>query len=263
MRTGGSVMSRLDQLDSVAAIDRLVDEVYGVDLAAVSPRVLHVTSAWLRGDELVTIRINDHAPKSAFDFFVLNLCRTRADAIVTTGQILRDEPEMHHGLQGPGRVPELLEAWRRERLGKTSPPASLVLSSGRDLDLEHPVFRGPGRAIVLTSPEGEERLAERPGRDAVEVVAVDDPGPRRAVEVLRERFGAETVGIEAGPSTAGKLYEPPVVVDELLLSIYRGELDERARGKRFLGVGEVEAKLDRWPTSRPEGEPDWSFERFT
>src|SRR5687768_10109429 len=35
------------------------------------------------------IRIGEHSPKSAWDFFVLHLARASADAIVTTGKILR------------------------------------------------------------------------------------------------------------------------------------------------------------------------------
>jgi len=40
--------------------------------------------------------------------------------------------------------------------------------------------------------------------------------------VLHTR-GAGLISIEAGPSTAGSLYDEPALVDELLLSTYEGD----------------------------------------
>lgn len=258
-------------LATAADVSAAGERIYGCRLETVDAdgrlRVLHPTAVWRRGDgALVTLEINDATPPSAHDFFVLNLCRARADAIVTTGKILRQERELRHDLQGSGRVPEALAAWRRESLGKGSPPYSLVLTSGRGLDLGHPLFHGATRPLVFTSRDGRERIGGEAARAGVEVAGVDEPGLRSAIAFARERLGAATVSIEAGPSTSAALYEPPAVaVDELLLSVYESaELDERARGKPFLDPRRIEALFERprpfYRATAASG--PWSFSRY-
>lgn len=221
--------------------------------------VIQPAAVWRRGDgALVTLRINDATPKSALDFFVLNLCRARADAIVTSGKILREEADLRHDLQGPAK--EALRAWREE-LGTREPPISLVLTSGRGLDLGHPLFGGGTRPLIYTSPEGGERLA---GAD-VEVIAVTAPSLRGALAELGERYGARTISIETGPSSSAALYEPPPAVDELLLSVYEEhELPEQARGGAFLEPRRLAALFERprppYRTLAPSGR--WSFARY-
>ena len=250
------------EMASAADVERQLLAMYGDDLPAAPPAVLHVTSAWRRGERLVTLRINEHAPPSAVDFFVLNVCRARADAIITTGEILRREPAMHHGLQGPGTVSRALAEWRRERLGKIAGPVSLVLTSGRDLDLDHPLFKRATRAVIFTSPAGAKRLPGA-GERGIDVVADPGASPRRALELVQERYGAATVSLESGPSTARLLYQPPLAVDELMLSIYEAtELDARARGDEFLSFGKLEEGMRRIGKPYLAPEDEWSFHRY-
>ena len=59
--------------------------------------VLHVAAVWETPDgRYRTLRVGEGAIRSASDAVVLSAARARADAIVTTGRILRDEPELMH-----------------------------------------------------------------------------------------------------------------------------------------------------------------------
>jgi len=251
----------IDRLATAADVVAMAERLYGAPLTpGDGRRVIHPTAVWRRGDgALVTLKINDATPKSAHDFFVLNLCRARADAIVTSGKILREESDLRHDLQGPAK--DALQAWRRDELGKTAPPVSLVLTSGRGLDLRHLLFRGATRPVVYTSHEGAERLA---GAD-VEVVAAAAPSLRGALAELEERYGARVISIEAGPSSTAALYEPPPAVDELLLSVYEErEIPERVRGGAVLEPRRLAALFarPRPPYRTPAASGRWSFARY-
>ena len=245
-------------------VAREVEALYG-DPLGTPVGVVHVTSVWERpgSDELVTLRIDEHAPPSRHDFFVLNLCRARADAIVVSGKILRDEPEVRHTLQGPARLPEALADWRRERLGKTTPPISAVLTSGRGLDLDHPLFATAHRPTLFTSPEGWRGLEEAAGRRGIRGVTDPAMDLRKTIDHLRSE-GAETVSIECGPRTSSGLYDPPAVVDELLLSVFEGDLAERSQGSVLRRRSDLEAILERQGpgTRRVSESGPWRFERF-
>ena len=231
--------------------------------------VLHVTSVWERptaagdGTDLVTLRIDEHAPPSRHDFFVLNLCRARADAIVVSGKILRDEPEVRHTLQGPAELPEALAAWRREQLSKSAPPISAVLTSGRGLDLDHPLFASAHRPTLFTTPDGWRALEEAATQRGIG--AVTDPAMtlRKAIDYLQSQ-GARTISIECGPRTSAGLYDAPVAVDELLLSVFEGELPSRSQGAVLRRRDELEELLERQgPGARRRSESGpWRFERF-
>ena len=208
-----------------------IEAIYGDDLVA-ADGVLHVAAVWGEAaDRFRVLRIGPDSPRSATDEFALGLARVRADAILTTGRILRDEPDTTHAL--PGREAGRLAAWRRECRLRREPPLSVVLSSGRELDLGHPLFAQARRALVLTTQQGAARLAEPARRRGVEVLARARPGPRDSLALLRER-GFRSISVEAGPSSARALYEDPIAVDELLLSVYRGAAPpDSVRGAAF------------------------------
>src|SRR5690606_11501377 len=141
----------LDALDlaTTDGVEAALGRLYGADVAPATG-VVHVASVWQAApDRYVPIAIGPGAPPSAHDFFVLQAARARADAIVTTGRNLRAEPAVTHGLQdaaAPGLV-----AWRRERLGKQRPPILLVLTSARDLPVDHPALHGACAPLIFTS----------------------------------------------------------------------------------------------------------------
>lgn len=202
------------------SVDAHIARMYGpVDLRAATGLV-HVAA--VAGPRWEVIRIGPDSPASLHDRFALELCRARADAIVVTGKILRDEPDLRYDLAlGLDTLSTGLHAWRRERMGKVEPPTLLVLTSGRGLDPGHPALSADSwaRPLVFTS-----RDAELPPL-TIECARVEAPSLAAAVAFLRDR-GAKTVALEAGPGTTAPSYrgEHPVI-DELLLSRYGGDLD--------------------------------------
>ncbi len=239
-----------------------IREIFEDDLQA-PPGVLHVTAVWQdAGGRLFTLRIGASTPRSATDAFVLGVARARCDAVVTTGRILRDEPEVLH------RLPDDLAAWRRQRLGRREPPLTVVLTARHDVDLAHPLLAR--RALVVTSRDAAPRLVARvreAGRgDGIEVVGRTAPSLRDLLSFLREERGLADVCVEAGPATTAALYTEPPCVDELMLSVYLGSaLPRGVRGGAFLGPGvlervfpEPESLCRRFRRDEPESGP-WLF----
>ncbi|MET0285149.1 MAG: dihydrofolate reductase family protein [Polyangiales bacterium] len=178
--------------------------------------VLHVTSI---APSRQVIAIGPDAPTSEGDFFLLNLARARADAILTTGSIVRLEATYQASLQGPHA--QALQRYRVQVLGKGRVLCAIMTRDGR-LPRLHPLWDDDTEKLVLTAPEHAEAL-ERELDGHATVLGVSDLDPRRAVQLLRER-GAKLISIEAGPSANAPLYESPSLVDELSLSIYEGPL---------------------------------------
>jgi riboflavin biosynthesis pyrimidine reductase len=243
-------------LTTAADVDLTLRRMYGANLAPATGLV-HVAAVWQAApDRLVTIAIGEDAPASAHDFFALQAARARADAIITTGRILRAEPALTHDLQGsaaPG-----LTAWRRERLGKQQPPILLVLTSGRDLPMHHPALHATSTPLLFTSHAAAARLPDTP----IHVLSSNAPDLRAAIAHLRA-CGCRTILVEAGPSTASALYQPPVAVDELLLSVFHGALPARAQAGDFVSPARIRACLPRASTALADQPSDsWQFLRF-
>jgi riboflavin biosynthesis pyrimidine reductase len=202
----------------VSEVERSLEALYGTATLRASG-VVHVTAAVRTSDDrLRVIRIGDDAPKSATDFFVLNLCRARCDAILTSAENLRREPRLHHDLQGPSAA--ALAHYRRFVLGKAAPPLSAILTRSGDLPLTHAVWSDGTPKLVLSPNEPDERVRSALG-DKVRFVALPQLDARRACSFLHDE-GHALVSIEAGPTTASTLYGDDSVVDELLLSLYEG-----------------------------------------
>jgi riboflavin biosynthesis pyrimidine reductase len=234
---------------------------YGADPAS-AVGVLHVVATWRAPDTtLRVIRIGPGSPASETDGFVLRTARMRADALLTTGKILRDEPDVRHAEDDPA-----LLAWRRERIGRTGAPRSVVLSSGHGLDLAHPLLRSAHQPLVVTSTEGAAALesAASAAETRVQIAAREAPGIRDAIALLRE-LGCRTILIEAGPTTAAALYDEPVLVDELLLSVYEAPaLADALVGPAFIAAQRLEEAFARRsePTRIEEPSGPWSFSRW-
>ncbi|MEM9292549.1 MAG: hypothetical protein AAGD01_12780 [Acidobacteriota bacterium] len=218
---------KLQQIRSMESLERLMEWLWGKDVHSAAPRVLHVVAALPWQGELRALRIEERTPRSEFDALALSVARARADAIVTTGRILREEPRLRHEAVVAPRLAELLAGWRR-RGGREAFPISLILTSGRGIDLDHPLFAAPGRPVLFTSHQGVDRLRQSGWRSGglIQAVGVERPSLRQALDWLRSEAGAATVSVEAGPSTAAQLYTEPAAVEELMLSVYRGEVEE-------------------------------------
>lgn len=214
--------------------------------------VVHVTAVWRSpGGELATLAIGPDSPKSRNDAFALSVARASADAIVVTGKLLRDEPDLRYELDSLGLPREPLEDYRR-RLGLPQPPNLYVLTSGRGLDPEHSALRGWARATLWTSAD-----ANLDGLEALPTVRRTNPSLRALVRELRSS-GAARVLIEAGPSTSATLYDAPGLVDEVLLSVFCGSEPEHLAGalpQAALDLDPVAA-----PAERDEASGTWAFQ---
>ncbi len=252
----------LVELTDVASVDRAARALFGSALDT-RPAVSHSTAVW-RADEdapFTSIRINEHSPKSDLDFLALHIGRARADGIIITGKILREEPALTYDLRADPRWRDALVNWRERRWGLCDPPWLLILTSGRDLDFSHPVFHGWARPVIFTTDRAATRkLAAAP----CPVISDASPNIRRAIEHLQVARECECVSIEAGPSTTRSLYEGPMVVRELLASVYlEPELDERAQGAPLVKLSEARRmfRSETSATHREQGQ-HWSFHRL-
>src|SRR5262245_24969415 len=242
----------------VERIDARLRALYGEVPGEVG--VLHVASVWRdpRGG-LRVLRIGPHTPRSPTDAFALSLARARVDAIVTTGRILRFEPDVTHALLGPEPLCDDLRAWRAERLGRSAPARSAVLTSGRELDLDHPLLRNSVRPLVITTPAAAARLEPAAALRGIELLGLDPLDARGALAALRAR-DMRSISIEAGPATALPLYDAPLAIDEVMLSIYQASaLPEGIAGALFLPSERLAEVMPR--ASRGSREGDWCFER--
>lgn len=203
--------------DEVPKVERQLEALYGTRALLVRG-VVHVTAVMRSGRELRVIRIGDDAPKSATDFFVLNLCRARADAILTTAANLRAEPTLHHGLQGSWAA--ALSEYRRVALAKERPPCCAILTRSGSLPLAHPAWSDGTPKLVLTAEQPSASVLEAL-RSRAELECSSAMDARHACELLRRR-GHGLVSVEAGPTAVRTLYAADSAVDELLLTLYEG-----------------------------------------
>ncbi len=190
---GGSLV----ELSDAASVDRAARVLFGSALDS-RPLVSHSGAVWNdpESELLTTLRIGEYQPKSDLDFLALHIGRARADAIVITGKILRDEPALHYDLRADPRWGDALVEWRERRWGLWEPPWLLILTGSGQLDFAHPAFHGWARPVIFTSDQTAERkLADSP----VPVVADAEPDIRKAIHHLHAARDCQCVSIEAGP----------------------------------------------------------------
>jgi len=241
--------------------------------------LLHVTAIAERGEAVLAI--GPDAPSSATDRFVLGFARARADLILTTGAILRSEPALRHDYAEDEEMQASFRAWRRNLSGAEESASLIVISRSGDFDVAHPALRAAIGGMVWTSKAGRRKLGPRVGRLSVEVGISDDakdakdldgedqvPSLGRMLRVVRSRFEARTILLEAGPTIAREFYRTSEAggprVEELLLSRFEGELASAALGPRFEPLSKVSRHFRGTPTSVCFEEPSgvWRFERY-
>lgn len=243
------------------AVSQRLRTLYGRDPAG-QVGVLHSIALWIdAAGEAHALRIAPGCPQSDTDAFLLRAARMRAEAIVTTGQILRDEPQLTHGESDRG-----LRAWRRERVGLQASPRTVILTSGDQIDMKHPALGTEHRPMIITREEAAAPLRNAAHRAGVtlEVIGREATSIRDTLALLRGQ-GHRTVLVEAGPTTAVSLYDEPLRVDELLLAVYRGAvLAPQWIGPRFLNLNALEGAFRRRTPPTAVGEPsgEWTFQRL-
>lgn len=240
---------------ALEAVQNTLRDLYGpVDFGA-AVGVVHVVATTETDDGFRVLRIEPRTPRSDTDRFILGFSRARADAIITTGKILRDEPELRYDLPPCDREGWL--AWREEVRRRTAPPQLIVLTRDPELDLDHPALHSWAPPILYTTPVVAQQWKPH-------FQAVGDPTSslRSAIDWAKHQ-GAQVISIEAGAQTARNLYRDPRAVDEVLLSIaafpvpaaIAGELlFDRETARR---LGERQSSTTRTELSGP-----WRFERW-
>jgi len=256
------MVASLVELTDATSVDHAAAALFGGPFEE-RPRVSQSFAVWepSEGAPLATILINEHSPESSLDFLSLHIARARADAIVITGKILREEPKLTFDLRADSRWGDALVAWRKERWGIPDPPWLLILTRRGDIDFDHPVFHGWPRPLIFTSDRTATRkLAAAP----CPVVSDEAPDIRRAVRHLEVARDCKCISIEAGPSTAFDLYESPMMVDELLLSVISAPpLDPRARGESLQTLSGMRRRFsDETSASHDDDRQRWSFHRL-
>ncbi|MFK7988066.1 MAG: dihydrofolate reductase family protein [Sandaracinaceae bacterium] len=243
-------MSVVETPSNAQLVARRAASLYGSPLGS-AEGVLHVTAVARTDDGLRVMRIGP-APRSPTDFFALSLTRARVDAVVVTGGVLRAEPELRYDL-----APSL-RTWRG-----ADGPLLLVMTRGANLPSQHPVWESEAQPLVLTGARAAAELRRAlPSR--VEVVGVEAPSGRAALDYLQRERGCRSVSIEAGPSVAVPLYDAPNRIDEVVLSVYEGALPDVARGGAYIEESRLHAEFERvgGPTRVDEPSGPWVFSRW-
>ena len=214
------------------------------------------------------------APASAIDRFILGLARARSTAIVTTGAILRSEPDLRHDFGATPAEDQALREWRQSELELREEPRLIVLSASGEFPLDHPAIVAATAGTILTTEAGARRLPRRVARLEVSVGPADEAPIAGAIGVARAGASGDcTVAIEAGPHATAPLYATPADdrrasrqerCDELLLSRFEGSVDPRALGPAFFDDATIDRVLaSRVASIRIEDESgSWRFERY-
>ncbi len=243
-------------------VETLIARVYDAPLRATG--LIEAVETW-QGDrgQYLKLRSDRETPRCHHGRLASNLARARADAILTSQTVLRRHPTLDHRLQGPGRSGVALTEWRSARLGKPEPPVTLVLASGDNLDLDHPVLHHWTRPVVFTTRQAQWQLESRAVDLGVEVVGVDEPTVHNAVDFLRRAFGAATIALELEDSRA--LYRDPVIVNEVLLTTCQTpQVNPVAVDPPFLTAEELVRRFPRHgkPYRIQAGDDPWRLQRF-
>lgn len=245
-------------LGSAGEVSSLLLEMFGPNLAS-GHGVIHVTAV---ATNRQVLKITSESPTSLYDAFVLSMSRARAHYIVTTGKILREEPDLTHDYLGSALAQRAFLEWRSDVVGIDEPVHVLVLTSGKGVDESHSIFRGPRPVTILTSKQGATTLRDQ-SFDVAEVVVLDEPNIRKVIDFAARGSNTSTVSVEAGPSTAAVLYESPIVVNELLLSTYHGAVSPTLLSGSFVGEDVLGELFHLESSCRIRNEDgDWTFERY-
>ncbi len=251
----------IDAIASANDVDRWARRIFG----DTPPRqgVLQVVATWRHPNGALEVMSTDaDAPRCPEDGFALALGRARADAILTTGAILRQEPELRH-THGAGHPLAMAMADWREKNGPRRPAATVIMTRSRDLDLDHPIFESD-QVFVFTGDDAPTSLGIELARRGAMLMSDPDPSPRSCLARLT-RAGYAAITIEAGPHVARTLYEDPVIVDQLMMTTYLAPaLDERLHRGVLIDEAQLLARFgpvrSEYPTETAEG--PWTLRRF-
>ncbi|MEM9177489.1 MAG: hypothetical protein AAGC67_19915, partial [Myxococcota bacterium] len=170
-----------------ADIDERASALYGVVDWRRAAGLIHVAA--IHGPSNRILAIGPASPPSPIDRFVLGLARARSDVLITTGGILRAEPDLVPRYAEEAGAEAAFAEWRRRTLERASPPRLLVLSATGRFPADHPALQA-GTGWIWTSAEGARRMGRPPiGFEVVEAEA-GRTSARDAVRWLGPRLAA-------------------------------------------------------------------------
>jgi len=156
------------------------------------------------------------------DRMVMGLLRSVADAVIVGAGTLRSEPR--HLWTAEHICPALSDSYQRLQaaLGRSDPPLNVIVTARGEIDLGLPVFRsGAVKVLVVTTPEGADRIRKRKLPPSVVIGEVKNEGAISAREILsavgRVRPGKIYL-VEGGPQLMGDFFEGKCL-DELFLTL--------------------------------------------
>lgn len=141
------------------------------------------------------------------DQMVMGLLRAIADAVIVGSGTLRAAPR--HLWTAQYIYPALADAYQelRSSLGKTQPPLNVIVTARGEINLNRPVFQsGEVPVLIVTTPQGAERIHEQHLPPAVQVSAVQGTAVL-SVHAILEAVNAvrrcDRILVEAGPQLMG------------------------------------------------------------
>ena len=156
------------------------------------------------------------------DRAVMGLLRSAADAVIVGAGTLRASPR--HLWTAEYIFPPLAPSYRelRAALGKEGTPLNVVVSASGGIDLDLPVFSsGSVRALIVSTPEGADRIRGRSLPPAVTIAPVGEMGRIDAGAILSSVDRAcrgELILVEGGPRLMAEFLAEGRL-DELFLTL--------------------------------------------
>ncbi len=156
------------------------------------------------------------------DRMVMGLLRSVADAVIVGAGTLRSEPR--HLWTAEHVCPALARPYRqlRSALGKNDPPLNVIVTARGEIDLSLPVFRsGAVKVLVVTTPEGADRIRKRDLPPSVVIGKVKNEGAisaRAILSAIGRLLAGEIFLVEGGPRLMGNFFAEKCL-DELYLTL--------------------------------------------
>jgi riboflavin biosynthesis pyrimidine reductase len=156
------------------------------------------------------------------DRIVMGILRAAADAVVVGAGTLRSVPQ--HIWSSDYIFPALADSYRAFRglLGKSGAPLNVIVTGRGEVDLALPVFAsGRVATLIVTRPQGAERLGRERSPKSVRVEAVAGADRIRAGDVLAAIQRVQPVKlvlVEGGPHLIGD-FMGEGLLDELFLTL--------------------------------------------
>lgn len=157
------------------------------------------------------------------DRMVMGLLRAAADAVIVGAGTVR-AAHARHLWTADYIFPPLTGAYQQLRtaLRKPDPPLNVVVTARGEIDRDRRVFHsGEVPVLIVTTPQGAERLGERGLPPSVQITLVKSEGSLTARSILEAVVRArpsEVILVEGGPHLIGDFFAERCL-DEMFLTL--------------------------------------------